>query len=243
VRWGAVSKNANSHQPTYLAVFRAGHGAIGDGSAPRKRGSTEALKTNLRGGKSAPIEPVSALTRPANIPLQPLINSCNVTELHAIPHPPRHGSLGRYTVKASYQVTGSNSKAPFTLTVHRGDGMALLAMNWRKGQPPRTFVGFAIEFREPGNQQFHPIKNRIAFPGQRKTSNDPPVDSTEAPFQKFRWVSFPVRAGKEGTFTYRVTPMFMDQAGKLTDGESQTASIALMRETIRGKLNIAFTRG
>jgi len=101
-------------------------------------------------------------------------------------------------------------------------------------------VGFAIEFREPGNTQFHPIKNRIAFPGQRKTSNDPPVDSTKAPFQKFRWVTFPVRAGKEGTFIYRVTPMFMDDAGKLTAGESQSASSALMRETIRGKLNVAF---
>jgi hypothetical protein len=146
-------------------------------------------------------------------------------------------------VKASYQVTGSNSKAPFTLKVHRGDGMALLAMNWRKGKPPRAFVGFSIEFREPGNQAFHPIKNRIGFPGQRKTSNDPPIDSTKAPFQKFRWVSFPVRAGKEGTFIYRVTPMFMNGAGKLTGGESQTASISLMRETIRGKLNVAFTRG
>ena len=50
---------------------------------------------------------------------------------------------------AAFQVTGANSKAPFTLKVHRGDGMALLAMNWRNGKPPRNFVGFAIEFREP----------------------------------------------------------------------------------------------
>jgi len=146
-------------------------------------------------------------------------------------------------VKTSYQVSGSNSKAPFTLKVHRGDGMALLAMNWRNGRPPRTFVGFAIEFREPGNQEFRPIANRIGFPGQRRTKDDPPVDSTKAPFQKFRWVTFPVRANKEGTFIYRVTPMFMDQAGKLTGGEAQTAKISLMRETIRGKLNVAFTRG
>ena len=27
-------------------------------------------------------------------------------------------------MKTSYQVSGSNSKAPFTLKVHRGDGMA-----------------------------------------------------------------------------------------------------------------------
>lgn len=54
-----------------------------------------------------------------------------------------------------------------------------------------------------------------------------------------------MRAGKEGTFTYRVTPMFMDEAGKLTAGEPQTATIALMRETIRGKpaVRLATTAG
>ena len=35
---------------------------------------------------------------------------------------------------SSFQETGANSKAPFTLKVHRGDGMALLAMNWRNGR-------------------------------------------------------------------------------------------------------------
>ena len=58
---------------------------------------------------------------------------------------------------SSFQETGANSKAPFTLKVHRGDGMALLAMNWKKGMPPRNFVGFAIEFREPGNDKFWAI--------------------------------------------------------------------------------------
>ena len=37
--------------------------------------------------------------------------------------------------------------------------------------------------------------------------------------------------------------MFMDRAGTLSRGEPQEASIALMRETIPGKLNVAFTRG
>ena len=142
-----------------------------------------------------------------------------------------------------FQVTGGNSKAPFTLKLHRGDGMVLLAMNWRKGMPPRNFVGFSIEFREPGSDQFWPVKNSIGFPGQRKTFNDPPIDSTRAPFQKFRWVHFPFNAEKKGEFTYRVTPRFMDAQGTLSRGESQTASIALMRETIAGKLNVAFTRG
>ena len=105
----------------------------------------------------------------------------------------------------AFQVTGANTKAPFTLKVHRGDGMALLAMNWRDGKPPRDFVGFAIEFREPSGDRFWPIKNRIGFPGQRTKSSDPPIESTKAPIQKFRWVHFPRNAEKPGKFTYRVT--------------------------------------
>lgn len=146
-------------------------------------------------------------------------------------------------MKSDYQATGSNSKAPFTLKLHRGDGMVLIAMNWRKDKPPRDFVGFAIEYKEPGGDRFWAIKNRIGFPGDRKTFSDPPIDSTRAPFQKFRWVHFPVNAGAKGEFLYRVTPLFMDGSGALSRGEPQEAAIALMRETIAGKLNVAYTRG
>lgn len=146
-------------------------------------------------------------------------------------------------MSTEFQITGQNSKAPFTLKVHRGDGMALLAMNWRDGKPPLNFVGFAIEFREPGSDAFWAVRNRIGFPGQRKKFSDPPVPSTMAPLQKFRWVHFPNDPNKQGKFTYRVTPKFMDESGALSSGEPQTASIALMRETLPGQLNIAFTRG
>lgn len=143
----------------------------------------------------------------------------------------------------THQVEGANPAAPFTLKIHRGDGMAMLAMNWRKGKPPKDFVGFAIEFREPGGKQFWPIKNRIGFPGQRKKPTDPAIESTRAPIQKFRWVHFPRDADIDGQFTYRVTPMFMDSHGALGRGEEQTASLALMRETLPGKINVAYTRG
>ena len=45
-----------------------------------------------------------------------------------------------------FQVSGKNAAALFTLTLHRGDGMTLVAMNWKKGKPPKDFVGFAIEY-------------------------------------------------------------------------------------------------
>ena len=40
---------------------------------------------------------------------------------------------------SDFQVTGSNAAALFTLKVHRGDGMALLAMNWKTGTAPEGF--------------------------------------------------------------------------------------------------------
>ena len=146
-------------------------------------------------------------------------------------------------MSTSFQVTGSNANAPFTLKIHRGDGMVLLAMNWRTGKPPRDFVGFAIEYREPGSDRYWPVKNRIGFPGDRVKFSDPSIPSTKAPFQKFRWVHFPRHSEKPGDFRYRVTPIFMNEEGVLGKGEAQIADVRLRRETIPGLLNVAFTRG
>ena len=66
---------------------------------------------------------------------------------------------------SEFQVNGSNSAALFTLKLHRGDGMCLLAMNWKYGKPSQEFVGFAIEYREPGGDRFFALKNRLGFPG------------------------------------------------------------------------------
>jgi len=52
-----------------------------------------------------------------------------------------------------FQVCGRNAEAQFTLKLHRGDGMTLVAMNWRNGKPPKSFVGFAIEYKEPGSSR------------------------------------------------------------------------------------------
>ncbi len=142
-----------------------------------------------------------------------------------------------------FQVSGTNDKALFNLNIFRGDGMALLGMNWKKGRPPKDFVGFAIEFKEPKATKFQAVRNRIAFPGADGSVNSATLSSRLSPIQKFRWVNFPHNAELPGTFTYRVTPVFMDKKDQLTYGEHQQASIALMRETYPGKLNVAFTRG
>jgi phosphatidylserine/phosphatidylglycerophosphate/cardiolipin synthase-like enzyme len=143
----------------------------------------------------------------------------------------------------AFEVIGTSDDAHFTLKLHRGDGMTLVAMNWKKGRPPEDFVGFAIEYMEPGGAKFFPLQNRIAFP-KLDGSVDPNVLSSRfSPIQKFRWVHFPRNAELKGDFVYRVTPVFMNAQDQLSYGEFQEAKIELRRETYPNQLNVAFTRG
>lgn len=146
-------------------------------------------------------------------------------------------------MKSDFQVEGTNQNALFTLKVHRGEGMALVAMNWRTGTPPRNFVGFAIEYKEPGGERFFALKNRITFPAPDGEVNPNRLSTRFSPIQKFRWVHFPRNAEMPGEFVYRVSPVFMDKQDVLSYGEPQEAAIELRRETYPGKLNVTFTRG
>lgn len=143
----------------------------------------------------------------------------------------------------AFVVRGTNAKALFTLTIYRGEGMCLLAMNWKRRKPTNDFVGFAIEYQEPGGEKFYPIQNRIAFPDKTGKQNPNTYSSRLSPFQKFRWAHFPHNAATPGTFIYRVTPVFMDPKGVLSYGHFQQAGIQLAAETYPGELNICFTRG
>ena len=93
-------------------------------------------------------------------------------------------------MNSAFQVSGQNPAALFTLKLHRGDGMTLVAMNWKKGRPPEDFVGFAIEYKEPGGQKFFALKNRLAFPGAAGAVNPNQLSTRLSPIQKFRWVHF-----------------------------------------------------
>lgn len=122
--------------------------------------------------------------------------------------------------------------------------MCLLAMNWKQSPPPTNFVGFAIEYQEPGGTQYFALNNRIAFANATGTVNiTAALSSRSSPFQTFRWIHFPWHADIPGSFTYRVTPVFMDSAGVLSYGPFQEAGIELEADTYPGQLNICFTRG
>jgi len=142
-----------------------------------------------------------------------------------------------------FQVSGHNPAAPFSLKMHRGEGMVLVAMNWKKGKPPLDFVGFAIEYKEPGGDRFFALKNRLAFPLAGGAVNANTFSTRLSPIQKFRWIHFPRNADMPGEFTYRVTPVFMNALGELSYGEPQVAAIELRGETFLNKINVAFSRG
>jgi hypothetical protein len=105
-----------------------------------------------------------------------------------------------------FQVMGNNPAALFTLKLHRGDGMTLIAMNWKNGKPPSDFVGFGIEYKEPGGSKFFALKNRLSFLGIGSNVDPNRLSTMRSPIQKFRWVHFPGNAELAGEFIYRVTP-------------------------------------
>jgi len=105
------------------------------------------------------------------------------------------------------------------------------------------FVGFAIEYKEPGGDRFFALKNRLSFAGIDGEVNPNSLSTRLSPIQKFRWVHFPRNAERAGEFVYRVTPVFMNGADELSYGEAQEGAIELRRETYPGRLNVTYTRG
>ena len=146
-------------------------------------------------------------------------------------------------ITEDFLISGQNEIALFTLKVYRGEGMLLLAMNWKNGTPPLDFVGFAIEYKEPDGDKFYALKNRLSFLTADGKVNPQTYSTLQSPIQKFRWVHFPRNADYNGYFSYRVTPVFMNDNDELSYGESQLASIILKSETYPDELNVTFTRG
>jgi len=140
-------------------------------------------------------------------------------------------------------VIGTSAIALFSLRVHRGDGMALLGMDWRGGPPPADFVGFSIEYRPPGSTKFLALGNRLTFATPPSNVGSKPTSSLFAPIQKFRWVHFPYDAERAGEYRYRVRPAFMDGSRAISWGDPQEVGLELRRETYPGLLNVAYARG
>ena len=130
-----------------------------------------------------------------------------------------------------------------TVKLWRGERMVLIGMDVDHPEP--DLVGFSIEVRSPEANAFTPLRNRLNF------AYNQPVNvavngyrnylSTEAPFQKFRWVHFPYNP-KPGTYFYRITKKHMPADGQLKDGTSITVDIPLDLVVYDDFLDVGFTR-
>ena len=134
------------------------------------------------------------------------------------------------------------SSGGLTFKIYRGEGLALLAFDLDEAQATDDFVGFSIEVKYPGSNHWGALKNRLHFEDPPNVERPRAFRSTEAPFQKFRWVHVPTEV-KEGEFRYRVTAQYMDAAGVLHPGPQVENGISLAAQTISGFLNVGFTRG
>lgn len=130
-----------------------------------------------------------------------------------------------------------------TVKLYRGEGACLLAFDLAKEKATRAFVGFTIEVKYPGAARWGALRNRLHFELPPEPERPRSFRSTEAPFQKFRWVHVPTDVSRPGRFRYRVSTRYMDAAGVLTTGASVEAEVSLQPETIAGVLDVAFTRG
>lgn len=138
-------------------------------------------------------------------------------------------------------LTSSSSSGGLTVKLWRGERMVLIGMD--VDQPEADFVGFSIEVKSPGSQNFMPLRNRLAFgyTAEKSVNGFRNFDSTEAPFQKFRWLHFPYQP-KDGMYQYRVTKQHMRDDSTLYAGASVTSSIDLQTVIYDGFLDVGFTR-
>jgi hypothetical protein len=129
-----------------------------------------------------------------------------------------------------------------TFKLYRGEGAALLAFDLAPDLATRDFVGFSIEVRYPNADHWGVLHNRLHFDYPPTPERPRTFPSTEAPFQKFRWIHVPSEI-LPGIYRYRVTACYMDADGTLAKGVSLENQVSLAAQTISGFVNIGFTRG
>ena len=125
---------------------------------------------------------------------------------------------------------------------YRGEGNCLLAMDVDAALRTNDFVGFSLEVKYPGGNKYYAVTNRLSFDYPPDQTGKRKFSSLNAPFQKFRWVHFPSEV-RDGDFTYRVSPAYMDAADKITHKPGVEVAVNLSPVSVPGLVNIGFTRG
>jgi phosphatidylserine/phosphatidylglycerophosphate/cardiolipin synthase-like enzyme len=135
-----------------------------------------------------------------------------------------------------------NEVGGFRVKLWRGESACLLGFD--VDEPEDDFVGFAVEFRQPGGTDFENLCNRLSFDPPAAVDGFRNFPTLQAPLQTFRWVHFPwdSKIGGSEIYTYRVTKMHMPADGTSTKGLSIELPIELGPVTIPGFLDVGFTR-
>lgn len=137
----------------------------------------------------------------------------------------------------------SGTKDGLTVKVYRGVGSALLAFNVDKGKT-KNLAGFAIKRTAPDGKSIY-LPNRLSLASsitsETKTEEMEGYPSSEAPFQKFRWIDIPAEM-QPGDFRYDVTAMYFDKGDKLMAGPTVDVSLEIEPRKI-GAFDFGYTRG
>ncbi len=139
------------------------------------------------------------------------------------------------------------TKNGLTVRAYRGDAMTLLAFNLDPAKNTPDFVGFSIEFIPPGGVKKYAQNNMLNFDGV-----DEARPSTEAPFQKFRWLHVPgsryqaLNETKYGIYRYFVTPRYWDTINNklLAADNALTVELDIKVDAFdEENIYVSFTRG
>jgi phosphatidylserine/phosphatidylglycerophosphate/cardiolipin synthase-like enzyme len=145
------------------------------------------------------------------------------------------------------------SKNGFQVRAYKGDAMTMLCFDLAESKAVNC-VGFSIQCVTPANKSFF-LYNRLAFDAPLTDRNtnaaklaEVSTPSDKAPFQKFRWLHIPTSSydAKEefGTYTYRVTPRYMNDNKLAPLDADRTVEVKMAVGPFRkGRLRIGFTRG
>ncbi|WP_337041354.1 phospholipase D-like domain-containing protein [Emticicia sp. 17c] len=131
---------------------------------------------------------------------------------------------------------------------YQGDAMTMLVFDLLTDAAKQDFVGFTIEFKNPTMRAFKALNNRIGFTSEKKTH-----PSTEAPFQKFRWLHVLRNFSNSkdqpffGEYEYRITPRYFT-GGKLDNFDTVNPANSVTLKINVGPFKkegiaVAFTRG
>lgn len=152
-------------------------------------------------------------------------------------------------------LTAFKKNDQIAVKAYAGDAMTLLAFDLLKTEARRDFVGFSIEFKNQTMADFKALNNRLSFEvpdpnlsqAERRKLK---FKSTEAPFQKFRWIhvlnNLPTGQAAPffGTYQYRITPRWFKN-GTLAPAnplDSVTIDI-LVQPFAKAGIAVSFTRG